>query len=66
VVGDQEKNTGTITLRERDKKDVLGKFSINEVLHLFGQQKPPKSEAEKEMESLSFFDNANQELDALD
>jgi len=58
-------------LRDRDKKDRLGKYTVSDLLKLLATLKPPKSEAEIALEKKAFFEPigaqaADQELKNLD
>jgi len=63
VVGEEEMNTGTVDLRERDNKDRLGKYNIENLLKLFESKQVGPSEAEVKLKSKAFYEQESHELD---
>lgn len=53
VIGKEEVANKTVNLRKRDEEKELGRFSIPEVLALFGGLRPLKSRKREELEKNS-------------
>ena len=49
VIGKEEVNTSTISIRERGKDQSIGRLSVTELLNLFDSEKPVKSRLRVEL-----------------
>jgi len=69
VVGEKEMQNGSVDLRERDNKDRLGEYTVDNLLALFVSKDLAPSQAEIKLKAKAYFGNAiaqegQSELDA--
>ena len=54
VIGPEEIKEKQINLRKRDQEEPIGKFSVESLMKMFSEFKPPKSRKRLEIEEKSF------------
>jgi len=65
VIGEEEEKSGCIDIRERDKNERLGKFTVDKLVSFFKSLDPPQSTAELESWKNAYKQQADDELSGL-
>jgi hypothetical protein len=65
VVGKIEEQNGQVDLRDRDQKNPIGKFSVDDLVAFFNEKKPASSAFKQKLEKNAFF-SGSKILDELE